>query len=106
MAPRRRSNTGFIGVACGLRDISAEITAGGTRVWLGTFYTKEAAAAHTTLRLGGLASGGLIPPEDEQFMARWRRQSWTVRGADALSEGQVDVQEREEGGKAAEEGRG
>ncbi|KAK1647970.1 hypothetical protein QYE76_065775 [Lolium multiflorum] len=45
MAPRRRSNTGFIGVR--LRPAGhfvAEITAGGTRVWLGTFYTKEAAA--------------------------------------------------------------
>ncbi|KAK1611313.1 hypothetical protein QYE76_034986 [Lolium multiflorum] len=45
MAPRRRSNTGFIGVR--LRPaghFAAEITAGGTRVWLGTFYTKEAAA--------------------------------------------------------------
>ncbi|KAK1679696.1 hypothetical protein QYE76_040544 [Lolium multiflorum] len=45
MAPRRRSNTGFIGVR--LRPaghFAAEITAGGARVWLGTFYTKEAAA--------------------------------------------------------------
>ncbi|KAK1614926.1 hypothetical protein QYE76_020443 [Lolium multiflorum] len=45
MAPRRRSNTGFIGVrqrAAG--HFAAEITAGGVRVWLGTFYTKEAAA--------------------------------------------------------------
>ncbi|KAK1632047.1 hypothetical protein QYE76_006362 [Lolium multiflorum] len=53
MAPRRRSNTGFIGVrqrAAG--HFASEISAGGVRVWLGTFYTKEAAAAHTTLRLG------------------------------------------------------
>ncbi|KAK1691858.1 hypothetical protein QYE76_008555 [Lolium multiflorum] len=45
MAPRRRSNMGFIGVR--LRPaghFAAEITAGGARVWLGTFYTKEAAA--------------------------------------------------------------
>ncbi|KAK1631026.1 hypothetical protein QYE76_005341 [Lolium multiflorum] len=45
MAPRRRSNTGFTGVrqrAAG--HFAAEITAGGVRVWLGTFYTKEAAA--------------------------------------------------------------
>ncbi|KAK1613927.1 hypothetical protein QYE76_019444 [Lolium multiflorum] len=45
MAPRRRSNTGFIGVrqrAAG--HFASEISAGGVRVWLGTFYTKEAAA--------------------------------------------------------------
>ncbi|KAK1661095.1 hypothetical protein QYE76_049254 [Lolium multiflorum] len=45
MALRRRSNTGFIGVR--LRPtghFAAEITVGATRVWLGTFYTKEAAA--------------------------------------------------------------
>ncbi|KAK1612850.1 hypothetical protein QYE76_036523 [Lolium multiflorum] len=45
MAPRRRNNTGFIGVRLRLAGhFAAEITAGGTRVWLGTFYTKEAAA--------------------------------------------------------------
>ncbi|KAK1603505.1 hypothetical protein QYE76_037152 [Lolium multiflorum] len=44
MAPRRRSNTGFIGVRLRAGHFAAEITAGGTRVWLGTFYTKEAAA--------------------------------------------------------------
>jgi hypothetical protein len=45
MAPRCRSNTGFTGVcqqATG--HFAAEITAGGVRVWLGTFCTKEAAA--------------------------------------------------------------
>ncbi|KAK1630731.1 hypothetical protein QYE76_005046 [Lolium multiflorum] len=52
MAPRRRSNTGFIGVRLRPGHFAAEITAGGTRVWLGTFYTKEVLPAHTTLRLG------------------------------------------------------
>ncbi|KAK1609139.1 hypothetical protein QYE76_032812 [Lolium multiflorum] len=45
MAPRRRSNTGFINVHQRHEGhFAAEITAGGARVWLGTFYTKEAAA--------------------------------------------------------------
>ncbi|KAK1670240.1 hypothetical protein QYE76_058399 [Lolium multiflorum] len=144
MAPRRRSNTGFIGVR--LRPaghFAAEITAGGTRVWLGTFYTKEAAArayvaawrfgrprhemnfprsgldgarvsllshyfAHGVKRGGtGLASGGLIPPR--RTSSSWHSGAETIPETSrqrAHSEGEADVQEREEGGKAAEEGRG
>ncbi|KAK1603194.1 hypothetical protein QYE76_016564 [Lolium multiflorum] len=63
MAPRRRSNMGFIGVrprAAG--HFASEISAGGVRVWLGTFYTKEAAAAHTTLRLGDQVYPRRDPP--------------------------------------------
>ncbi|KAK1606930.1 hypothetical protein QYE76_030603 [Lolium multiflorum] len=81
MAPRRRSNTGFIGVR--LRPaghFAAEITAGGTRVWLGTFYTKEAAAraydvaAWRVKRRYGAGQRRIDTTEaDEQFMARWRR---------------------------------
>ncbi|KAK1603598.1 hypothetical protein QYE76_016372 [Lolium multiflorum] len=94
MAPRRRSNTGFIGVR--LRPaghFAAEITAGGTRVWLGTFYTKEAAARAYDVAAWrfGRPRHEMNFPEgearryragqrridtteaDEQFMAQWRR---------------------------------
>ncbi|KAK1699128.1 hypothetical protein QYE76_015825 [Lolium multiflorum] len=90
MAPRRRSNTGFIGVrqrAAG--HFASEITAGGVRVWLGTFYTKEAAARAYDVAAWrfGRPRHELNFPErfrdgqrridtteaDEQFMAQWRR---------------------------------
>ncbi|KAK1625943.1 hypothetical protein QYE76_000258 [Lolium multiflorum] len=94
MAPRRRSNTGFIGVrqrAAG--HFASEITAGGVRVWLGTFYTKEAAARAYDVAAWrfGRSRHELNFPEgeaqrfrdgqrridtteaDEQFMAQWRR---------------------------------
>ncbi|KAK1645872.1 hypothetical protein QYE76_063677 [Lolium multiflorum] len=80
MAPRRRSNTGFIGVR--LRPaghFAAEITAGGTRVWLGTFYTKEAAAraydvAAWRVKRDRPGQRRIDTTEaDEQFMAQWRR---------------------------------
>jgi hypothetical protein len=45
MAPCRRNNTGFIGIRKQpAGHFTAEITASGVRVWLGTFYTKEAAS--------------------------------------------------------------
>ncbi|KAK1682898.1 hypothetical protein QYE76_043746 [Lolium multiflorum] len=45
MAPCHRSNTGFIGVRKRpAGHFAAEITAGGARMWLDTFYTKEAVA--------------------------------------------------------------
>jgi hypothetical protein len=45
MSPHRRSNTGFTGVLQRpTSHFAAEITAGSARVWLGTFYTKEAVA--------------------------------------------------------------
>ncbi|KAK1605054.1 hypothetical protein QYE76_028727 [Lolium multiflorum] len=74
MAPRRRSNTGFIGVlqrATG--HFASEITTGGVRVWLGTFYMKEAAAR--AYDVAAWRSGRRIDTTeaDEQFMAQWRR---------------------------------
>jgi hypothetical protein len=45
MNPRRRSNTGFTGVRKKhAGHFVAEITAGGSRVWLDTFYTKQTTA--------------------------------------------------------------
>jgi hypothetical protein len=45
MAPRCRRNTGFIDVRKRhAGHFVAEITAGGARVWLGTFYTKVVVA--------------------------------------------------------------
>ncbi|XP_051229946.1 ethylene-responsive transcription factor RAP2-6-like [Lolium perenne] len=45
MAPRRHSNTGFLGVRKRpAGHFAAEITVGGVHVWICTFYTKEAAA--------------------------------------------------------------